>query len=367
MDTERIYRLVIENAHDGMFHSDAEGRIVWVNSRLASMLGYTHPGDLIGMPARDLYATPLVRDRLQRQVEEQGKVTEFVAHMKRTDGARIIIEANVSLLRGEGGEAEGVVGVARDITRRVADEERHQQEYELNELVMNTIPAGVLFVNTDGAIRWANAAAFRMCDCRPSELVGRNVFDDAPAWIREQADSVRQVLRTGKLIVGRRRQVDLGASGRNYATVSIAPMRRMGEISGVVVEVVDVSETVHLYEEMLAAERRFRALFDQAPEIYLSVDSHAVIIDCNDTACQQLGHPRDDLIGRPVADVYDASCRDRASKLYREGEVVGLETPVDLVLLTSAGDPLPVTMVGTVVRDESGKVLNAFAVHRSKE
>jgi len=362
-DFEYVRDVLIDTAHEAMFQSDNDGIIRWANHRCATMLGYDGPSELIGRQARDLYLTPRVRDRMVRQLQAKGRVVNLTAQLKRRDGRRCVMEMNASLLRSPDGEVCGIVGIGRDVTRRMVAQKAKRRRYEFSQRVLDTIPACVFAVDLSGRITWLNGAACRMCGEPPSLLVGRNVFTDAPEWMRQRADDIRAVMTEGQIRSVRRAHVTCRGDASHYVNFTIVPVRDLGEISGAVVEATDVTETVELYMQMLQAERRFRALFDSAPEVYLSFDSDGTVVDCNETTCEVLGHARDEVIGRPLADMYMPDDRDQALRALADGPDASSQ-PVEVRLESHAGRPIRCELTVRSLHDESGQTLASFAVHR---
>jgi PAS domain S-box-containing protein len=50
------------------------------------------------------------------------------------------------------------------------------------------------------------------------------------------------------------------------------------------------------------SEQKYRDLYDNAPDMYHSVDKDGVIIECNETEARILGYPKAEIIGRPITD-----------------------------------------------------------------
>ena len=363
VDLDYVRGVLIDTAQDAMFQSDREGRLQWVNRHCAELLGYDDSKDLVGMPGRELYVTPRVHDRMMREVQAKGHVANFVAQLKRRDGRRRVMEMNVSLLRDRGGQAAGIVGIGRDVTRRVAAQKTRRRKYEFNQRVLDTIPASVFAVDLSGRIVWVNGAACRHGAAKPSTLVGTNIFHDAPAWMRHRAEDIREVMTRGQMRTLRRERIVIDASDTRHITFTIVPTREMGEISGAIIEGIDVTETVELYTQMLQAERRFRALFDSAPEVYLSFDPDGTVVDCNETAREALGYEREEIIGRPLHEMYMPEDQDKADATLKAGAADPC-VRARMRLRNSRGKAVACELTARVLRDETGQTVAAFAVHQ---
>lgn len=127
--TARKYRMLMEQASDGILVLDRATRCLEVNARLCALLGYTpreilarQYGDLIH--PHDLEATPL---RLDELLAHGSVTTERV--LLRKDGGAVVVEVGASAL------ADGrILTLVRDITARKQSEEILRQQSVVDEL-----------------------------------------------------------------------------------------------------------------------------------------------------------------------------------------------------------------------------------------
>ena len=127
--TARKYRMLMEQASDGILVLDRGTRCLEVNARLCAMLGYTpreilarHYGDLIH--PNDLEATPV---RLDELIAHGSVTTERM--LLRKDGGAVVVEVGASLL------ADGrILTLVRDITARKQSEEILRVQSVVDEL-----------------------------------------------------------------------------------------------------------------------------------------------------------------------------------------------------------------------------------------
>jgi two-component system, NtrC family, C4-dicarboxylate transport sensor histidine kinase DctB len=104
---EAKYRSIFENAIEGIFQRDPEGRYLAANNALARTLGYDSPADLIaGVNSirNDLYVDPARHDQLIALLQQHGAVEKFETLMYRKDRSVIWVSINLRVVRdGEGG------------------------------------------------------------------------------------------------------------------------------------------------------------------------------------------------------------------------------------------------------------------------
>lgn len=82
----------------------------------------------------------------------------------------------------------------------------------------------------------------------------------------------------------------------------------------------------------------FRDLYENAPDMCLSVDVRTErILCCNATTVATTGFSRDEIIGRPVAQMYDPSCSDRSREILHQLRTTGSVRDAEMVLLTKSG------------------------------
>ncbi|HMK39356.1 MAG TPA: ATP-binding protein, partial [Bacteroidota bacterium] len=120
-----------------------------------------------------------------------------------------------------------------------------------------------------------------------------------------------------------------------------------------------------LFERLKQSEKEYIDLFENAPDIYLSVSRRHIIVDCNTTGAAMLGLPKSDMIGKPfehcfVQDRRDA-VRDLVDRMFMEGR--GLRD-VEEQMLKNGGMPFPATLNSSLVFDDKGATVNARIVAR---
>lgn len=115
---ERRFRTVVDHAADAIFVTDLHGRIIDVNARACTSLGYQHH-ELVGMNVTDLdpVAAEIGRDELRRihaAAMEQERV--YLGQQRRKDGSLFPVEVRIAGMHLADGDY--LIGVARDITER---------------------------------------------------------------------------------------------------------------------------------------------------------------------------------------------------------------------------------------------------------
>ncbi|MGE5655853.1 MAG: PAS domain S-box protein [Actinomycetota bacterium] len=123
---EAKYRSIFENAGEGIFQSTPEGHYITANPALARIYGYDSPEEVTAYFTdieHQLYVEPNRRAEFIRQIEEQGRVSEFESQVYRKDGSVVWISENARAVRDSSGNLLYYEGLIEDITERKQAEE----------------------------------------------------------------------------------------------------------------------------------------------------------------------------------------------------------------------------------------------------
>jgi len=120
-ESEEKYRLLFENAVEGIFQTTPDGRFLTANPAMASILGYASPEELITSCmdiGRQSNVLPEKREEFKRLIEERGQIQNFENQVYRKDGSKVWISEDVRVVKGRDGEILCYEGMVQDITER---------------------------------------------------------------------------------------------------------------------------------------------------------------------------------------------------------------------------------------------------------
>jgi PAS domain S-box-containing protein len=123
---EERYRMIFENAAEGIYQSTPEGCFITVNPSLVRMLSYESSAEMMASVTsidHQLYVDPTQRLQFRRLLEEHGVVQGFEVRLYRKDKSVIWVSLNARAVREVSGALRYYEGTAEDITAR-----KHVQE-----------------------------------------------------------------------------------------------------------------------------------------------------------------------------------------------------------------------------------------------
>ncbi|MGM9482893.1 ATP-binding protein [Roseateles sp. NT4] len=138
--SEARYRSLFENATEGVFQADADGRVLSMNRAFTQMLGLGSQSP-VGRLLRDL--TGIERSEMRRVaavMNEQGKIQQCQLQLRSAGGRPLWVELNAHWVAAEGAGGGGgqrrIEGMVSDISlRRQAEAELTRHRDHLEELV----------------------------------------------------------------------------------------------------------------------------------------------------------------------------------------------------------------------------------------
>ena len=113
------------------------------------------------------------------------------------------------------------------------------------------------------------------------------------------------------------------------------------------------------------AEAQYHDLYEDAPDCFASVSAEtARIVQCNRTFAEALGYSREEVLGRPVFDIYDPGCLAEAHRTFEQFRTTGVVRNAELQMRRKDGSKIDVILNVSALRDETGKILRSRSVWR---
>lgn len=308
--------ILLDQLDDAVITADGSGRIVQANAATARIFGY-RLDELIGQNLRLLMSEGDAQDHdlhLQRYLASNSP--RVIGQERQTTGRRrdgslfaLSVKINEVMLAG----SRHFVGLLRDISSSLAQQQALQQITLLNQQVVEHAAHAVIATDVDGIISIFNPAAERLLGYGAGELIGRATparFHDPDEVMRRAAEFGRELglpLEPGfEVFVAKSR---LGLANEHEWTfirkdgqrvpvlLSVSAIRNeRGEISGFLGNAVDISER-KLHERKLAeSERRFRGAFATSTNGVAIVALDGKWLQVNRALCTMLGYSEKALL-----------------------------------------------------------------------
>ncbi len=111
-------------------------------------------------------------------------------------------------------------------------------------------------------------------------------------------------------------------------------------------------------KEREAKTEKYFNLYDNSPDMYLSIDPHdGSIKECNQTLARNTNYTKEEIIGQPVFFLYHPDCLPRVRKAFQSFVETGRVENAELEIKTKDGSTIPVLLSVEAIRDKDGHIL----------
>jgi PAS domain S-box-containing protein len=179
-ESEQKFRMIFENANDGIAYVGDDGIILDVNERMEEILGRKRH-DVVGRNFVELGLFP--PEEAEKQTEYfqallAGKLTRMLdLHVLRRDGTTVPIEVNFRLIK-KGSKKTRVLSIVRDITERKETEKALRQREEYFRVLTENASDITAILEGDGTIRYLSPSGKPVLGYNnPQGSSGRSGFD----------------------------------------------------------------------------------------------------------------------------------------------------------------------------------------------
>ncbi|OHB60057.1 MAG: hypothetical protein A2167_08330 [Planctomycetes bacterium RBG_13_46_10] len=125
---EEKYRDLYENAPNGYFSVNNEGRIGYCNRYLVEMLGYNSVNEIVGIPVEDLYADTIYGKskvlQILQDVRAEGTMRDEELQMQKRNGTAIWVGLTINAERDDEGQFRWMHSMVVNITKRKQAEQK---------------------------------------------------------------------------------------------------------------------------------------------------------------------------------------------------------------------------------------------------
>ena len=260
----------------GVFRTRSTGEAIFFNQKMADILHFAEPEEAVAyyqdLP-NQLYQDPGCRADLIRELEEHGRVENFVAPAKRRDGSKLWIEISARVSRWESPSVFLLDGYVTDISARHQAEELLAEREQRYRKVVESSPNAIFTTNTSGHVRDFNSAAERLFGYSRSTMIDKHYTDLLePAQYANGVDRMFQSVLGGASFSG----IDLifrKSDGQRCYTLSrLYPVQDLqGEVSGVVFANTDITQRRMVELQLREREEHLQRLNKEKETLILEI------------------------------------------------------------------------------------------------
>jgi len=291
-----LLKISVDQAYDEVFWLDFEGRILYVNEAACRTTGYSRE-ELMGMKISSL-DPDFSHEIWAHTVTElrERKILLFASRHQHKDGTIIDVEIMASYVRK--GDKEYSFAFVRDITeRKRTEEELRENELKFRSLVEYALE-GILIVDFQGKILFANAAAVRTIEAEgEAAVVGRNMMDFiAPESQPDAMKDFAQVAQGHDAYLAH--YTIISAKGNTISVESIGKVITYEGKPADLISLRDITEKKNAEDALRKSEEKYRLLIENSHDIIYTLTPEGIFTFVSPSWTTLLGHPVNQVMGK---------------------------------------------------------------------
>ena len=303
-ESEERFRAVFETAEDSIFTKGLDLRYKAVNPTVERLFGRP-ASELVGSTDRELFAEGEAAHTRETDRRVLAGETVDEEHTKCVQGKPLTFHVIKAPMRDRSGAVIGLCGIARDITERKLAQEALRESEARYRLHFENVAEVVYSIDTGLRIAGISPSVEGILGYRPEELLGKRFAALGlltPDSLQEALADARRVLG-GERIVSAIYEFIAKDGSRKYVEVSGAPLRRDGQVVGLVSVARDVTARYRAEAALRASEKRYRALVENMPMVCFTFDREGRILTWNRAAEQVYAYTKAEAVGRSAYDL----------------------------------------------------------------
>ncbi len=366
IETEiKKYKVIVESAHDSIFYKDLESRYVIANSEKLKSFGMTHE-EVIGKTDLELMPNKAEAKKIieaDREVFRTGKPNLITKHMTNGNGTEYWFEAIKVPHYNKQGNLVGLIGIARDITKRKQAEIALQKSEEKYRNLVEQMNEGIATVDENENFILINNAAARIFGYTKDEILKKNLKELTTEKEFQRILEQTNIRKTGK---SSRYEINIirkdGDSRILYVNASPI-IDKKGRHKGAYGIFADITKRKQAEIALSQSEEKFRVLVENMSDFVFQIDPELRVIALNKAAKAFINRKSENIIGKKVSDLFPP----QIAEIYEKSLQNVIDTSQQLVkdsILQIGHSKIFINTRLNPLLDKTGKVKAVIGVSR---
>lgn len=270
----------------------------YVSNNVAALTGYT-PEDFASNPS--FWADHIHPDDAPRILSGLAKLPEkgWFEHEYRwqiADGSYKWVYDFLRIIKRPDGDDDHIVGMMQDITeRKKADEKLRFQAH-----LLDSARESVVATNLEDRIIYWGKGAEALYGYQEEEVMGKPITSILESYgdgdVRQRKETIYKTGSWSGQCEQRRKD---GSMFMADMVISLVQDEN-GKPRGFISIDRDITQRKWADQALRVSEERYRALYNDNPSMYFTVDPEGVVLSVNRFGAEELGYAVDELLKRPV-------------------------------------------------------------------
>jgi len=289
-ESEEHFRKLFEKIPMGVWQDDAEGKTVYVNPAMCTMLEVDSPEELYRKHWQSFFnAESLERIKHEHTKRLKGFSSSYeVILLGKKGGRRDVLIYGTALLSSDG-DFQGTIATFLDITRRKKAEDAQKESEARLRTVIESLPFDFFLIDEDGRYAMQNT----ICKNHWGDLTGKRPeeLDVDSRTLKIWRDNNRKAF-AGEVVEG---EVffKLKDNGKYYYNI-ISPIFDDDRVRGILGINIDITKRKEAELALQQSEEKFRSLAEKSPNM-IFINHKGRVIYANQKCEEVMGYSKDEF------------------------------------------------------------------------
>jgi PAS domain S-box-containing protein len=322
-----LLHALMDNIPDIIYFKDRKSRFTRINRAHAQFLGIDDPRQAIGQMDFDFFTPEHAQDAFedeQKIVRTGRSLVNKIERIRRADGRFLWVSATKVPIMDQEHRVIGIVGISRDIDKRVRTERALRQSETLLQSLLESLPQNVYSKDLEGRFTFANQ---RFCETEGKsrqDILGKTDYDLHPPELAQKyrADD-RRVIETGQVWETVEKHEPLDGES-TYVQVIKTPLYDLeGRAAGTLGLFWDITERKQAEEKILRLQHLLQNITNSMPSALVALDPDGKVLLWNPTAETLTQRSANQVQGQSLWQTCPelTRYRDLFEQVLREGQV----------------------------------------------
>jgi len=269
-----MLQMVMENIPQYIIWKDIDLSYLGCNDNYANLIGIEHPENIIAKKDEELlWDEEQIKYNKQQEkkvIESNKAVFHKDEYWTRRNGQKIWIDVNRIPLLNSDGKVAGLLITFEDITERKNAEENLRMQHERLERIMETNPAGILSIDTNGHIIYVNSQAEKVLHYPKEELLKKSFIVSKFKLVDSEGNPIPKdklpfqiIMQTKKPLLDYYATFKLAKDRDILLSINGTPLiGSNGKIENIIFTVEDITEKVLTEQKIKDSEEKLRDLLE---------------------------------------------------------------------------------------------------------
>ncbi|TFG03536.1 MAG: PAS domain S-box protein [Promethearchaeota archaeon] len=331
-----MLELVMENIPQYIYWKDLDLNYLGCNDNYANLIGIEHPENIINKSDKDLlideFQISFNHEKEKEVIDTKTSKFRNIEYWTLKSGEKIWVNTNRIPLNDSDGKVVGVLITFDDITERKKAEEDLLRQHDRLERIMETNPAGIISVDNEGNIIYANSQAEKVLQFPKDELIKEKIFTTLFKFVDSKGNPIPKeklpfqiISKTKKPLFNLHLYLELPNKNLILLSINGTPLiGKDGKIENIIFTVDDVTERELAKQRIKESEEKYRDLLETSSVGIIEINvKNEKVSYLNPKLLELVGYETKKSIYTKL--IEDIIHPDDVKKLFRSSEEKELE------------------------------------------